>query len=78
MDDFIALIAYTVDEDPATADEPFPIVNKSGIVFPETGGIGRTIFYVAGTLIVLGSVVGLAVYMKMSSVNDRKKLMAKI
>jgi fimbrial isopeptide formation D2 family protein/LPXTG-motif cell wall-anchored protein len=35
------------------------IVNKSGAMLPTTGGIGTTIFYVAGTILVLGAAVAL-------------------
>ena len=47
------------------------VCNESGVRFPETGGIGRTIFYIAGSLIVFGSVVALAVYMKVSSRKEK-------
>ena len=33
------------------------IVNRAGVVLPETGGIGTTIFYVAGALMVLCAVI---------------------
>jgi len=35
----------------------FGIENKKGIALPETGGIGTTIFYVAGGVLVLGAAV---------------------
>ena len=31
------------------------VVNKSGSTLPETGGIGTTIFYVLGSLLVVGA-----------------------
>jgi len=34
-----------------------PIVNKQGAELPSTGGIGTTIFYILGSLLVLGAVV---------------------
>lgn len=37
------------------------IINKTGTLLPETGGIGTTIFYVLGGVLVLGAVVVLAV-----------------
>ena len=33
------------------------IINNEGIILPETGGIGSTIFYVLGTILLLGSAV---------------------
>ena len=33
------------------------VVNQSGTTLPETGGIGTTIFYVAGGLLVAGAVI---------------------
>ena len=42
------------------------IVNKAGVRFPETGGIGRTIFYIVGSLLTLGTGITLVVLMKTS------------
>jgi hypothetical protein len=43
------------------------VENKSGTKFPETGGIGRTIFYIAGTVLVFGAGIVLTVYLQVSS-----------
>ncbi|MBE6978829.1 MAG: isopeptide-forming domain-containing fimbrial protein [Ruminococcaceae bacterium] len=43
------------------------VENKSGITLPETGGIGTTIFYVLGGLLVLGAVVLLITKKRMSA-----------
>ena len=42
------------------------IVNRSGLQLPETGGIGTTIFYVAGSILVLGAAVLLITKKRMS------------
>ena len=44
-----------------------PIVNRSGSVLPETGGIGTTIFYVVGSLLVLAAGVLLITKKRMAS-----------
>ena len=43
------------------------VVNSTGTTIPETGGIGTTIFYVAGGLLVLGAVILLITKKRMSS-----------
>ena len=43
------------------------VKNMSGITLPETGGIGTTIFYVLGGLLVLGAVVLLITKKRMSA-----------
>ena len=42
------------------------VVNKSGSTLPETGGIGTTIFYVLGSLLVVGAGVVLITRKRMS------------
>jgi fimbrial isopeptide formation D2 family protein/LPXTG-motif cell wall-anchored protein len=44
---------------PSTSGMTLIIKNKSGAMLPTTGGIGTTIFYVAGTILVLGAAVAL-------------------
>lgn len=44
-----------------------PIVNKSGSVLPSTGGIGTTIFYIVGGILVLGAGVVLIARRRMSA-----------
>jgi len=43
------------------------VTNKSGTMLPETGGIGTTIFYVAGGLLVAAAVVLLVTRKRMNS-----------
>ncbi len=44
----------------------FEIVNLSGIELPDTGGIGTTIFYIVGGILVIGAVVLLVTKKRMS------------
>lgn len=43
------------------------IVNKAGLVLPETGGMGTTLFYVLGTILVLGAGILLVSKKRMNS-----------
>lgn len=59
-------IEFEVDaenEDALTAD----VVNKAGVVLPETGGIGTTIFYILGGLLAVVAVVLLVTKKRMKS-----------
>lgn len=43
------------------------VVNKSGSLLPETGGIGTTIFYIVGVVLVLGAGVLLVTKKRMNT-----------
>ena len=43
------------------------IVNNTGTKLPSTGGIGTTIFYIAGSLLVAGAIVFFVVRRRMNS-----------
>lgn len=45
------------------------VVNKAGAELPSTGGMGTTVFYVLGTVLVLGAVVLLVTKKRMSDAN---------
>ena len=47
----------TIVNDNAAAGLGFNVMNKAGTTLPETGGIGTTVFYVAGSLLLGGAVV---------------------
>lgn len=49
------------------AGEYVYILNNSGAVLPSTGGIGTTIFYVAGSILLIGAAVLLIVKKRMSN-----------
>ena len=54
-------------ETDAVEVEKVEIENKSGTLLPETGGIGTTIFYVLGSILVIGAVVLLITKKRMSA-----------
>ena len=61
-----AHMTNTLKQD-ATAVEKVEIENKSGTELPSTGGIGTTIFYVLGSILVLGAAVLLITKKRMSA-----------
>ena len=48
-------IVYDEETSSANATVSADVINQSGTVLPETGGIGTTIFYVAGSVLVLAA-----------------------
>lgn len=61
-----AHMTHTLKQD-TTAVEKVEIENKSGTELPSTGGIGTTIFYVLGSILVIGAVVLLIAKKRMSA-----------
>lgn len=61
-----AQMTHTLEQD-ATVVEKVGIENKSGTELPSTGGIGTTIFYVLGSILVLGAAVLLITKKRMSA-----------
>ena len=62
--------SYTIDQDTvvsANAKAETNIVNKKGSVLPSTGGIGTTIFYTIGAVLVLGAGIVLVTRRRMSA-----------
>jgi fimbrial isopeptide formation D2 family protein/LPXTG-motif cell wall-anchored protein len=57
------VVEYTV---PGDGNPSFPINNKKGTELPSTGGIGTTIFYVVGGVMVAGAVVFLLTKRRMA------------
>lgn len=63
-----ARVAVTVTKD-ATAVAEITVENESGAVLPSTGGVGTTIFYIAGSILVLAAAILLITKRRMGN-ND--------
>ena len=61
-----AHMTHTLKQDTTDVEE-VEIENKSGTELPSTGGIGTTIFYVLGSILVIGAVVLLITKKRMSA-----------
>ena len=61
-----ATVKYTVGTEEATANPDVKVLNQTGTELPSTGGIGTTVFYVVGGLLVAVAVVLLVTKKKMS------------
>ncbi len=53
--------------DTSTYTMTYQVVNKSGVILPETGGIGTTVFYVLGSILLLGAAVMLITKKRMGA-----------
>ena len=56
-----------VDETPTVSNTALTVVNKKGTLLPSTGGIGTTLFYAVGGVLVVGAGVLLFVRKRMGS-----------
>ena len=63
----VEVVINGADATEASLTATAKVVNSTGTTIPETGGIGTTIFYVAGGLLVLGAVILLITKKRMSS-----------
>ena len=45
----------TVGTETITSENPVKVENKSGSLLPSTGGMGTTLFYIFGAILVIGS-----------------------
>jgi len=52
----------TIGSDVLPGQDTVNVLNKSGFLFPGTGDIGTTIFYIAGSVIVVAALIALVVY----------------
>ena len=57
----------TVNGNPTLSGTAFNVENNAGTTLPSTGGIGTTIFYVLGSILVIGAVVLLITKKRMSA-----------
>lgn len=58
---------YKWGDDPAGSSNTYDVLNYSGSTLPTTGGIGTTIFYVVGGILVLAAVVLLVTKKRMAT-----------
>ena len=62
--DGVPVIAYTQGGSNVGTGTLISVLNNVGSMFPETGGIGRTIFFIIGGAIMVGSIIVLAIRKK--------------
>lgn len=67
IDGVIALSAGTLSDGKLDGSLNTTVINESGAILPSTGGIGTTIFYVAGGLLVCVAIVLLVTKKRMST-----------
>lgn len=60
-------VTVTVDNGTPSGELKTNIVNQSGSTLPTTGGMGTTIFYVVGSILVLGAAILLITKKRMSA-----------
>lgn len=63
-------VTYKQTSSTEDAENTIQVVNNTGTELPSTGGIGTTIFYVVGTILVLGAAILLIVKKRMSGTQE--------
>lgn len=61
------IVKYTYKDTESTANHEIKVENKTGTELPSTGGVGTTIFYVLGSVLVIGAAVLLITKKRMNA-----------
>ena len=55
----LAVMTLLQSVSPAASISIQPVINNKGVKLPSTGGVGTTIFYIIGGILILGAAIAL-------------------